>query len=145
MSETDERIQRQLYIVGWICMAAFAAFFAVAKQTDYRIFGYLPECMFHRVTGLYCPGCGGTRALLLLLRGEIARSFCYHPVLLYAVCVGGWFMISQTIWRLSGGRIRIAMRFREIYLWIALALTVVNCLIKNLAPVLWHVDLLVVL
>lgn len=143
MSETEKKTELQFYIIGWVCIAAFAVFFALARQTDYRIFRYLPDCMFRRVTGLYCPGCGGTRALFFLLRGQMIRSFFYHPVVPYTACVGGWFMISQTIGRVSGGRIRIAMRFREIYLWIALALTVVNCLIKNLALILWHVDLLV--
>ncbi len=30
-----------------------------------------PPCVFHSLTGLYCPGCGGTRAAILLLRGDI--------------------------------------------------------------------------
>jgi hypothetical protein len=51
-------------------------------------------------------------------------------------------MISQTIERVSGSRIRIALRFRDVYIWIALLLIVVNCLVKNLALFVWHVDLL---
>ena len=49
---------------------------------------------------------------------------------------------SQTIERVSGSRIRIALRFRDVYIWIALLLIVVNCLVKNLAMFVWHVDLL---
>ena len=29
---------------------------------------WLPKCLFHEWTGLYCPGCGGTRALYALLQ-----------------------------------------------------------------------------
>ena len=35
---------------------------------------WLPECAFHRLTGLYCPGCGATRALSALLHGDIKSS-----------------------------------------------------------------------
>lgn len=30
-----------------------------------------PTCVFHKLTGLYCPGCGSTRALYQLLHGNI--------------------------------------------------------------------------
>ena len=42
-------------------------------------------CLFHFFTGFYCPGCGGTRAVRLLLKGDLAGSFQYHPFVLY-VC-----------------------------------------------------------
>ncbi|MBQ6855594.1 MAG: DUF2752 domain-containing protein, partial [Lachnospiraceae bacterium] len=39
--------------------------------------GKLP-CMFRMLTGLYCPGCGGTRAVKALLTGHPIQSFLYH-------------------------------------------------------------------
>ena len=35
--------------------------------------------MFHRATGLYCPGCGTTRALRKALSGDILGAFRYNP------------------------------------------------------------------
>jgi hypothetical protein len=35
------------------------------------------------ITGFYCPGCGGSRALMFLLKGDLFHSFIYHPALLY--------------------------------------------------------------
>lgn len=36
-------------------------------------------CLFRRCTGGYCPGCGGSRAVGGLLRGDIAGSWATHP------------------------------------------------------------------
>jgi hypothetical protein len=33
-----------------------------------------PPCVFHDLTGLYCPGCGSTRALYQLLHGNILAA-----------------------------------------------------------------------
>jgi hypothetical protein len=43
---------------------------------------WLPKCMFHQLTGLYCPGCGATRALSALLHGDI-RSSLHNNLLLF--------------------------------------------------------------
>lgn len=37
-------------------------------------------CIIRRVTGFPCPGCGMTRAVLSLLRGDIRTAFAYHPL-----------------------------------------------------------------
>lgn len=36
---------------------------------------WLPVCVFHELTGLYCPGCGTTRALHQLALGNFAAAW----------------------------------------------------------------------
>jgi len=49
------------------------------------------ECPFFRVTGIPCPGCGLTRAVILLLKGDLQASLRFHAfapiVLLTAVAL----------------------------------------------------------
>jgi len=53
--------------------------------------GGFPQCPFHRVTGLWCPGCGTQRALHALAHLDIVHAFhenalamCALPFLVYA-------------------------------------------------------------
>jgi hypothetical protein len=52
---------------------------------------WLPGCLFHRVTGFDCPGCGMTRAAHAALHGRIGEAFRFNPlgmVLLPAAMIG---------------------------------------------------------
>ena len=55
----------------------------IAVQAKVPAFAF--SCLFYRLTGLYCPGCGGTRALYALVYGHPLRSFFYHPIICYAI------------------------------------------------------------
>lgn len=44
-------------------------------------------CVFRRVTGIPCPGCGLVRAAGLLLRGEISAAFAVNPLGALALAV----------------------------------------------------------
>lgn len=44
-----------------------------------------PRCPFHVLTGLECPGCGSTRAIHALLRGDLRVAFWCNPFLFYLI------------------------------------------------------------
>ena len=142
MFKIDKRVDGQFFVFGWVAIAVLLLVGVFVKVTGFNPLRLLGPCLLHALSGYYCPGCGGTRAVKFLLRGEIVKSFCYHPIVLYAVVLGGWFMISQTIERVSRGKVRIGMHFREIYMWLALSIIIVNCLVKNMALLIWNVDLM---
>ena len=129
--KTDKLLDKCFYIIGWVFIIIGIIVFALYRAGVLPVIHVAP-CMIHSMTGYYCPGCGGTRATYALLHGKIITSLYYHPIVVYGVVVGGWFMISQTIERLSRGKLCIGMRYRDLYLWIALAIAIVNCLVKNL-------------
>ena len=86
-------IDRTFYETGkWILASAIAAAIFIWVFGDSWLTG-VPDCYFETITGLYCPGCGGTRAVIALFRGHIVESFIYHPVVPYAAVVYVVFMV----------------------------------------------------
>lgn len=49
-----------------------------------RISGLAVPCIFHKITGFKCPGCGITRGIMALLYGDIKQAYSYNP---YLFCV----------------------------------------------------------
>ena len=41
---------------------------------------WLPPCIFYKLTGLYCPGCGTGRALRALLEADVVTAFRMNPL-----------------------------------------------------------------
>jgi hypothetical protein len=57
-------------------------------------------CMFKAVTHIPCPSCGATRAILLLLRGDIGGSLALNPLgafLFAALVVLPVWLLADTI------------------------------------------------
>ena len=44
-------------------------------STNYNI--TIP-CLFHLITGFYCPGCGTTRLVFALLNGHVSEAYNYN-------------------------------------------------------------------
>ncbi|NLL80609.1 MAG: DUF2752 domain-containing protein [Clostridiales bacterium] len=53
-----------------------------------------PGCQFRRILGIYCPGCGGTRAVYYLAGGNLVKAFCCHPAVVFMAVVYVIFMIT---------------------------------------------------
>ena len=144
MEQKEQRqIEQTLYRIGLCLPCIGAALFSVRRWLPGAVLNmvFLP-CMFHKATGLYCPGCGGTRAVLALLEGQILQSFFYHPIVVCSAALYLWFMLSHTVEHLSGRRLKIGLPYRNAYLYAALAVIVINTAVKNIALTAFRVDLL---
>jgi len=102
--------------------------------------GQMP-CLFREWTGLYCPGCGGTRAAKALLQGKLAISFFYHPLILYVVIVAGMFAVSGLLY-IKTKNPKFRLHFDNKYAYIGIGIIVVNFAVKNYLLIFEGVDLL---
>lgn len=98
-------------------------------------------CLFQLLTGLYCPGCGGTRAVKALLAGNPAMSFQYHPLVLYTAAV---VTVELAGWLLSkvAKNPRYYPGHENLFIYIGAAVIIVNWVYKNYMLAVQGVDLL---
>lgn len=125
-------MEEGLYRVGLVLFGA--AVFVVPVMWHYLqplLDGALPGCVLWTFFGVYCPGCGGTRAVNALLHGHILQSLWYHPLVLYCMVLYLGYMISWTFARLRLFGIEKGMKFRAGYLYGMLAVVAVNFILKN--------------
>lgn len=89
-------------------------------------------CALLTLFGVYCPGCGGTRAFNAMLHGHFLQSLWYHPLVPYSVALYFIFMSSWTLARFGLFGIKKGIAFRSGYMYGMIAIVVVNFIVKNL-------------
>lgn len=57
---------------------------------------YMPQCLFKRLTGLSCPGCGSQRVLHALLHGDLAAAFRANALLVVSIPAIAWLAWLET-------------------------------------------------
>ena len=106
-----------------------------------RIIGVITRqgfsCLFHLLTGLYCPGCGGTRAFRALLAGNLLLSIRYHPLVAYMAVVLTSFGVSR-----AAKNPRYYLGHEKFLVYTGAAIALVNWVYKNYMLVVRGVDLL---
>lgn len=83
------------FFAGTVLAAAVLGSGAVLYFFNPGTHGFYPVCLFHKLTGLYCPGCGGTRAAYQLLHGHLLLALRDNALFMLTLVVllvrGVWF------------------------------------------------------
>ena len=127
-----EKTEKRWYILGLGAISVLLLMIGLLNIVHWDFLSLIPPCGFRFVTGYYCPGCGGTRAVRALLQGRFAASFLYHPFVLYCVVIAGIFMISNTIQIVTKNKWKIGLKYRHGYLYGGIVFIIVNCVLQNI-------------
>jgi len=118
LSDGRRRQERIICAGVWLAMCGAIALLTWRAPSEIPA---LPECEFHRLTGLYCPGCGATRAVYLFLHGHVAQAIGANPMLAIVFPFLGWALLAFTFQAVTGRRVAGP---RPSALWIRLFLVV---------------------
>ena len=131
--------EKNLYLLGWILLGIFLSYLLIAKFSNFRTFFHLP-CLFRTLTGYYCPGCGGTRAVQALVHVELLRSLRCHPAVLPGVVMSIVFWIGMTCEKIVRPNIK-RFKLRRIYFYVVLGIVMIQWIVKNvlLYALGWHI------
>lgn len=117
-----ENANKEFYFLGKIALvigiAGAIAFYTLGEAWVERF----PECELRALTGLYCPGCGGTHAAMLLLRGHVIQSFLAHPIVPYAFFIYLFFMLNMFLQLHVNEKIKVMNLLPFIYIGIGIIL-----------------------
>lgn len=83
---------------------------------DVNLISIVPACQFYKVTGLYCAGCGGTRAVHNLLKGDIVHSIQYNFIPFFSAAFILLLLLQHSLNTLAGTKLHI-LSFRTWMLW----------------------------
>lgn len=75
-------MSRRIYITAAAAVIFLTAAAAVYFHFDPAEAAWMPQCIFRRLTGLQCPGCGSQRFLHAILHGDIHAALRANALLL---------------------------------------------------------------
>jgi hypothetical protein len=88
-----------------------------------------PVCVFHRVTGLDCPGCGSLRAMHELLHGHLLTALHFNALFVCSLPIFAWLGFRFAWHEIKNGP---AVRVRPFWIWFYVAVWIAFGILRDL-------------
>lgn len=98
-------------------------------------------CAFLHVTHMYCPGCGGTRALFALLKGDIIHSLGYNPTVVLGALILLYYEIT-VIMTIVSKRDRVYYTKSPLPILLYISIVLIFAIVRDVLLVVFSVDML---
>jgi hypothetical protein len=119
-------------MLAWgLAVVAFATVAAVLFAFNPAEAGFYPFCLFHRTTGLLCPGCGSLRALHQLLHGHLLMALRCNALLVLSIPIVVWFGL-RVARRRAQHATATGSAVRPYWIWASFGVLLVFSVLRNL-------------
>jgi hypothetical protein len=124
---TSKRINLAIASIGGLVgLIAVGILFHFNPATN----GFYPYCVFSRVTGLLCPGCGSLRSLHQLLHGHVMDAFHYNALLMLSLPFLAWLSL-RWLRSICGVPLK-PLHVRPVWVWTVFVVLVLFGILRNL-------------
>jgi hypothetical protein len=117
--------ERRLAIAAAAVLASILGAVALGRPGHSSL---LPPCPFHALTGYFCPGCGSTRALYLLVHGHLAAALGENALAMLLLPL----VVYELVAILTRKFPALSARAHPRLIWGLLALVLAFTLLRNL-------------
>jgi len=133
MEERRKNLIRQFFLMNAGVVAVAAAFVLIA-------FLNLPifDCVSYRFFHLYCPLCGGTRAIFALLELDVIGALRYNSFIFYLAFAAIFYDVKVCVGAFHGRADAFAMP--KWLIWLTAVLFALFLVGRNLMMIAWGVD-----
>ena len=90
-------------------------------------------CMFHKITALWCPGCGTTRMCMSLLQLDFEKAFYYNKAIFILIPYFVWLVSKYTWLYIVYGNSKIVKK-DNIGISVAITILIGYMFIRNIVP-----------
>lgn len=107
------------------CLFVFCGlFFFLLSEAGYiHVF-----CLFHKITGFYCPGCGVTRMLDAIFHFSFYQAFRYNPLVFVLLVL---FVLGKIL------HLNLAKKYRDILLYFLVFVVIFYGVLRNMELFSW--------
>ena len=95
-----------------------------------RITGWGIPCIFRKITGFLCPGCGITRMCMAIITGDFISAYKANPCIFIMMPV--WIVIIAIKLIFQPVCLKTDSRFFNILLWITLIILLAFGVLRNI-------------
>ena len=129
---------RSLWVRFIIWNAALAGGLALFLLLPAMIPALRMPCPFHDFLKLYCPFCGGTRAVHAILKGQIVEGIVMYPPIVWLIGLLAAFEIAAV--RACLCKNEPLVHIRSWVIWATAAVFILFTLIRNILLIVYGID-----
>ena len=141
INSQPSKSQKKIHIILTALIAFGILFSIVIKKFNFTLCLSPYPCLSNTYLHIYCPGCGGTRALTSLLRLSFVESCMCNPIVIYIFIIFLYYYIKNTLYILSNGKFSPFV-FKTSIVYIALIILFTNFILRNVLAIFFNIDYL---